>query len=119
VLVALLVCPLASGCVVGPSLHKTRRRHATCVQRAPAADRAGGATWNVAQPADETVRGGWWEVFGDPQLNALEQQIDMSNQNVAAAMADFSRLAPSRAARSHLSPTLSTNPTILRPTSRQ
>src|SRR5262249_20869131 len=54
-----------------------------------------------------------WELFDDPQLNALEQQIDTSNQNVAAAMAGFlSARAVARQARSHLFPTVSTNPTI-------
>src|SRR5262249_57285944 len=55
----------------------------------------------------------WWELFADPQLNALEQQIDTSNQNVAAAMAGFlSARAVARQARSHLFPTVSSNPTI-------
>jgi NodT family efflux transporter outer membrane factor (OMF) lipoprotein len=113
VLVALLVCPLASGCVVGPKYTRPDVATPPAFKELPPPTEAGGATWSVAQPADETVRGGWWEVFGDPQLNALEQQIDMSNQNVAAAMAGFlSARAVARQARSHLSPTLSTNPTI-------
>ncbi len=35
--------------------------------------------WKPGQPADAALRGNWWEVFGDPQLNALEQQVDISN----------------------------------------
>ena len=37
--------------------------------------------WKVAQPRDEALRGAWWERFDDPRLNALEAQVDVSNQN--------------------------------------
>src|SRR5579862_9588919 len=49
------------------------------------------AGWKTAQPQDQdaTLRGKWWEVFGDPQLNALEEQADTSNQNIASAAANF------------------------------
>jgi NodT family efflux transporter outer membrane factor (OMF) lipoprotein len=45
--------------------------------------------WKVAQPQDNTLRGPWWEMFGEPELNALENQVDISNQNIAAAEAAF------------------------------
>jgi NodT family efflux transporter outer membrane factor (OMF) lipoprotein len=45
--------------------------------------------WKVAQPQDNTLRGPWWEMFGDSELNALESQVDISNQNIAAAEAAF------------------------------
>ena len=45
--------------------------------------------WKAAQPSDQTLRGKWWETFSDPQLNALEQQIDPANQTLKAADADF------------------------------
>ena len=41
--------------------------------------------WKVAQPRDDVIRGAWWEVYGDSGLNALEERVDISNQNVAAA----------------------------------
>ena len=37
------------------------------------------------------LRGTWWELFGDPELNALEPQIDVSNQNLKAADAQFAQ----------------------------
>ena len=113
-MVAPLLCVLASGCIVGPKYVKPDVATPPAFKELPPPTDAGGATWKVAEPADETIRGQWWEVFGDPQLNALEQQIDTSNQNVAAAMAGFlSASALARQARSHLFPTVSTNPTIL------
>ena len=45
--------------------------------------------WKVAQPKDDVMRGVWWEVFADRQLNALEVQVDISNQNIAVAEAQF------------------------------
>src|SRR6266850_2666114 len=45
--------------------------------------------WGVAQPKDDVIRGAWWEMFGDPLLNALEAQVSISNQNLAAAEAQY------------------------------
>ena len=45
--------------------------------------------WKVAQPKDDVIRGSWWEMFGDPQLNALEPQVSISNQNLAVAEAQY------------------------------
>jgi NodT family efflux transporter outer membrane factor (OMF) lipoprotein len=45
--------------------------------------------WKVARPQDNTLRGLWWEMFGDAELNALQSQIDISNQNIAAAEAAY------------------------------
>jgi NodT family efflux transporter outer membrane factor (OMF) lipoprotein len=47
------------------------------------------AGWQVAQPQDTVLRGNWWEMFSDPQLNAFEAQVEVSNQNVALAEAQF------------------------------
>ena len=45
--------------------------------------------WRVAQPKDDLIRGAWWEIFGDPQLNALVAQVSVSNQNLAVAEAQY------------------------------
>ena len=63
--------------------------------------------WKQAQPSDETLRGKWWEIFGDPALNALEEQVSISNQNVLQAEANFREAqAAVRVARSALYPTV-------------
>ena len=49
--------------------------------------------WKVAEPKDHLIRGAWWEIFNDPELNALEEQVNISNQNVAAAEAQFRQAA--------------------------
>jgi NodT family efflux transporter outer membrane factor (OMF) lipoprotein len=76
--------------------------------------------WKTAQPQDDTLRGKWWERFNDPQLNALEEKVNISNQNIAAAAASFlAARALVKEARSQLFPTVSTNPsiTVQRPSS--
>src|SRR5262245_28770635 len=45
--------------------------------------------WQAARPADEHPRGPWWEPFGDATLNELMPQVEVSNQNVAAAVARY------------------------------
>ncbi|MGZ3538264.1 MAG: efflux transporter outer membrane subunit [Thermodesulfobacteriota bacterium] len=45
--------------------------------------------WKVAQPRDHLIRGAWWEMLNDPRLNELEEQVNISNQNVAVAEAQF------------------------------
>ncbi len=50
-----------------------------------------GATWALAAPADALERGAWWELFGDEGLNRLAQQVLISNQNIAAAVAAYAQ----------------------------
>src|SRR5579871_2915017 len=45
--------------------------------------------WSQAQPGDNVPHGKYWEIFNDPELNALEDQVDVNNQNIAAAFAQF------------------------------
>jgi hypothetical protein len=41
--------------------------------------------WTVAQPQDATLRGKWWEIYNEPDLNALEDQLNIDNQNIREA----------------------------------
>jgi len=49
----------------------------------------GNDDWKMATPSDTVMKGKWWEIFGDPQLNALEEQVNINNQNVKQAEAQF------------------------------
>jgi NodT family efflux transporter outer membrane factor (OMF) lipoprotein len=70
--------------------------------------------WKTAQPQDDTLRGKWWEMFNEPQLNALEEKVNVSNQNIASAAASFlAARALVKEARSQLFPTVTTNPSIV------
>ena len=69
--------------------------------------------WKFAHPKDDVIRGNWWEIFNDPQLNALEEQVNISNQNIALADANFrAARAVIRESRSQYFPTVTTSPSI-------
>jgi NodT family efflux transporter outer membrane factor (OMF) lipoprotein len=69
--------------------------------------------WKQAQPSDQALRGKWWEIFGDPQLNALEEEVTLSNQNLKVAEARFRQArAMIRFNRSAEFPTITTSPSI-------
>jgi NodT family efflux transporter outer membrane factor (OMF) lipoprotein len=52
-------------------------------------DEATAVVWQAAQPADTLIRDDWWSIFGDPQLNALEARVNISNQNIVVAEANY------------------------------
>ncbi len=81
---ALLVIGLLAlgGCAVGP-------RYSRPATAAPPAYKELPPNWKAAQPVDHVAKGKWWEVFQDAQLNALEDQINISNQTLKAAQAQF------------------------------
>jgi NodT family efflux transporter outer membrane factor (OMF) lipoprotein len=69
--------------------------------------------WKQAHPSDDVIRGKWWEIYNDPALNALEEQVNISNQNVLSAEASYREsLAAIRVARSALFPTVTTTPSM-------
>ena len=114
---AVAACFLA-GCMVGPKYHAPSA--VTPPAQTPAAykeltpaDYQNTEGWKVAQPKDDALRGKWWEIFNDPQLNALEEKVNVSNQNIAAAAASFfAARALVKEARSQLFPRVTTNPAI-------
>ena len=96
-----------SGCTVGPKYH-------TPTAETPQAYKEVG-DWKPAQPNDQNLGGNWWEVFQDPQLNALEQQVDVSNQNLKAAEAQYTQArALLRYYRADYFPTVSAGPSATR-----
>jgi hydrophobe/amphiphile efflux-1 (HAE1) family protein/NodT family efflux transporter outer membrane factor (OMF) lipoprotein len=90
-----------SACTVGPK-YKVPASPATPNFKEPPP-----ANWKEAQPQDSELRGNWWEAFGDSELNTLEDQVNVSNENIAAAEARFrSARAAVRIARAGLFPTV-------------
>jgi NodT family efflux transporter outer membrane factor (OMF) lipoprotein len=73
------------------------------------------ANWKPPQPQDEAVRGKWWEMFGSAELNALEEQVDVSNQSLKVAAARFAQArAAVRGARSALFPQVTASSAVTR-----
>ena len=81
-LLLLLSLVLLSGCAVGPHYSKPSTPTPPSYKEVP-------PDWKTAQPNDQIARGKWWEIFQDPQLNGLEEQVNVSNQNLKAAEAQF------------------------------
>jgi NodT family efflux transporter outer membrane factor (OMF) lipoprotein len=105
----------AAACSVGPNYHRPEAPSAPDYKELPPAAAATAQQWKPAEPRDAAIRGKWWEIFGDPELNALEEQVDISNQNVAQAEAQFrGARAAVRVARADFLPTITTSPSVTR-----
>src|ERR1700744_5466874 len=110
-------CLLLQGCVVGP-------RYVAPATQAPPAYKevvsqpqqsSDGTTWMPATPQDATVRGNWWEIYHEPELNALEEKLNVSNQNIAQSFQNFmAARAQVRQARAAYYPTVSVGPAYTR-----
>ncbi len=70
--------------------------------------------WKFARPNDGVIRGKWWEMFDDVQLSKLEEQVNLANQNIALADANFrAARAIVKESRSEYFPTVTTSPSII------
>jgi NodT family efflux transporter outer membrane factor (OMF) lipoprotein len=106
VFLAMVVLPF-TGCAVGPKYHPP------VVQAPPAYKEVG--DWKPAQPNDQNLGGEWWKIFQDPQLDALEAQVSVSNQNLRAAEAQFRQArAALRYNRADYYPTVTAGPSATR-----
>jgi NodT family efflux transporter outer membrane factor (OMF) lipoprotein len=104
---------LLTGCMVGPKYSRPSVSVAPGFKEDPPASSKEQDGWKVIQPSDAQIKGTWWELFGDPQLNALEAKIDGANQTLRIADANF------RAARANVgfyraseAPTIGVAPSI-------
>ena len=112
-----LTAILLAGCMVGPKYHQP----AATVQPPPAAykelpaENPPAGQWKVAQPQDAMLHGKWWEIYNDPELNALEDQLNINNQNSKISFENFmeARTIVTQA-RAQLYPTLGTTPSFQR-----
>jgi NodT family efflux transporter outer membrane factor (OMF) lipoprotein len=96
---------LLSGCMVGPKYVQPT------VPPPPPAFKETPSNWSQASPQDHLPKGKWWEIYGDPQLNTLEETIAVSNQNLKVAYQQYmSARDLVRQARSQLFPTVAVQP---------
>lgn len=114
-----LLCSLSgflSGCRVGPryqapappSIAATNFKESTVnFQNEPG--------WKVASPQEAMIRGNWWEVFNEPELNALEDQLNKNNQNIKVSYESYmAARAVISEARAQYWPTITFNPSYIR-----
>src|ERR1700723_3425232 len=112
-----LAALVLAGCMVGPKYHQP----AATVQPPPAAykelpaQNPPAGEWQVAQPQDAMLHGKWWEIYNDPELNALEDQLNINNQNIKQFFENFMEARTLIAeARAQLYPTVTTAPAYSR-----
>ena len=108
---------LLTGCQVGPKY----QRPPAMAQAPPAAYKEsptqfpGSDAWKVAQPQDAMLRGKWWEIYSDPELNALEEKLNIDNQNIKQSFENFMAARTLIAqVRSQLYPTVTAGPSYSR-----
>ncbi len=110
--VLLLSVSAVTGCMVGPKYHAPAPPQIAAPNYKESTVNFQDADgWKVASPSDAMLRGNWWEVFHEPELNALEEQLNINNQNIKQY---FQQYMEARAliaeARSQYWPTITANP---------
>ena len=108
---ASIICMLLSGCMVGPKYVRPAAPQTPSFKELSNSNEGDG--WKVAQPEDTPLREKWWELYGDTELNELEEQVDSSNQTLKIAEANFRQArAAIRFNRASEVPTIGTAPSI-------
>jgi NodT family efflux transporter outer membrane factor (OMF) lipoprotein len=88
VLQAAVLCAWLAGCNVGPKYVPPATTAPPAFKESPTQFKENGP-WTVAQPQDATLRGKWWEIYNEPDLNALEEQLNIDNQNIRQAFENY------------------------------
>jgi len=109
-----VLCAMLAGCNVGPKYVPPATTAPPSYKESPAQFKETGG-WTVAQPQDAALRGKWWEIYNEPDLNSLEEQLNVDNQNIREAFENFMEArALVREVRSQLFPTVSLGPSYTR-----
>jgi outer membrane protein TolC len=108
----LLLCMLGAiclpGCVVGPKYKAPSFQAPTAFKETTPQQPPDGSIWATAKPNDAALRGKWWEIYQESELNDLEAKLNAANQNIAQSFQNFmAARALVRQARSNYFPTIS------------
>jgi len=103
---------LAAGCRLGPAYHPPAPPAAAAPNyKESTVNFQDAEGWKVASPQDAMLRGNWWEVFNEPELNALEEQLNVNNQNIKQYFENYmAARAVIAEARAQYWPTVTANP---------
>ena len=117
ILAAAVTAFAIAGCSVGPKYRQpaaTVQPPASTYKESPTQFPNSGE-WKVADPQDAMLHGKWWEIYNDPELNGLEDQLNINNQNIKQSFENFMAARTLVAqARSQLFPTIGTTPAYSR-----
>ncbi|MGC9199906.1 MAG: efflux transporter outer membrane subunit [Acidobacteriaceae bacterium] len=89
--VACLTVALLTGCQIGPKYVRPTAPAPPAYKESNAAKYSNTppGTWQPANPQDVALKGNWWEIFHEPELNALEAQLNINNQDIAVDFQNF------------------------------
>ena len=111
---ALALSVALAGCHVGPKYAPPTMTAPPAFKESPAQFKESDG-WQVAQPQDTVLRGKWWEIYNEPELNALEEQLNIDNQTIRQSFENFMEArALVREARSQYFPTITIGPSYTR-----
>ncbi len=111
--IAVLILLTLGGCMVGPKYTRPSVPVTPTFKEAPPESFKETKDWKIAQPGAPSLSAKWWETFGDPQLNALEERVAAGNQDLKIAEARFRQArAMIRYNRASEFPTISTSPAV-------
>lgn len=107
-----IIALFLSGCAIGPRYQRPVVPTPPSYKELPKSNT--NEVWKVAQPSDAAIRGDWWRLFNDPELDALEDRAGHADQNIAAAVASFlAARALIREAHSQYFPALNASPSVV------
>ncbi|MCY7387035.1 MAG: efflux transporter outer membrane subunit [Burkholderiales bacterium] len=102
ILCAAIGATLLGGCAIGPDYKRPAVETPIAYKET--------ADWKIAEPRDEMARGKWWKIFGDSELDALIEQVNISNQSLKSAEARYRQATSlTQSARASYLPTVSAN----------
>ena len=109
---ALGLLSLIVGCRVGPHYHAPAPPAVTAPNyKESTVNFQNEPGWKVASPQEAMIRGNWWEIYHEPELNALEEQLNINNQNIKTAFEEFmAARAVIAQARSQYWPSITASP---------
>ncbi|MGI4812094.1 MAG: efflux transporter outer membrane subunit, partial [Janthinobacterium lividum] len=110
-----LVLWLEQGCTVGPAYVKPAVATPATYRESTPVVAADGSAWAPAHPQDAALRGPWWQIYQEPELNDLEEKLNGSNQNIAQAYQSYmAARAQVSQARASYAPTATLQPAVTR-----
>jgi NodT family efflux transporter outer membrane factor (OMF) lipoprotein len=106
------ICIALAGCLPGPKYRAPSAPTATAPNyKESTVNFQDAPGWKVAAPQDAMLRGKWWEIFNDPDLNSLEEQVNVNNQNIKQSFENYMAARTEvREARAQYWPTVTTSP---------
>src|SRR5580698_4035420 len=112
----LLLCSLLAACTPGPKYRPPAPPPVTAQSfKESTVNFQNAEGWKVANPQDAMLRGKWWEIFNDPELNGYEEQLNIDNQNIKQFFENYMEArALIREAKAQYWPTVTTSPSYSR-----